>query len=399
MLSVPAIPRDCVLRARSVLTMAGEKPARGANVFAPLRGWLDNPEIVVRDGKIARISAASGVRENLPAIDLGDVRVIPPIANAHTHTQLSWLAGKTLWGAGFANWLKSLLTSLLPPRPFFAHEALAMAADELRRSGTYWLGDVGGSIPGALAAAAYALSDFETVHFCEWFGWQDFPGPWPSRCAAEVIHVRYSSPAAHALYSVSETILRKARSWCRANGAVFSFHLAESPEESEQLLDGRGALYDIYRENVLPPDWRPPKLTPLEYAIKLDLLGEGTLAAHGVWLTKKEIARFGASGAAICLCPRSNRNLSAGFPAVADWFSSSALVCLGTDGLTSNADLDARREALFLRDEYDVPVEALLRALTVNGAAALGFDPARAVLREGLPARFSLLPLDFWPEN
>lgn len=82
-----------------------------------------------------------------------------------------------------------------------------------------------------------------------------------------------------------------------------------------------------------------------------------------------------------------------GVAPVREMMESGALLCLGTDGLTSNRDLDVRKEAVWLRETLDVPPEALVRMLTVNGAAALnvlGCGAGR--LEKGGPADFCVLP-------
>ena len=70
---------------------------------------------------------------------------------------------------------------------------------------------------------------------------------------------------------------------------------------------------------------------------------------------------------------------------------SGLLCCLGTDGLSSNTDLDVRQEAVFLRERLDVAPQALIRCLTVNGAAALGLA-GYGRLEPGSRAVFSVLP-------
>ena len=105
------------------------------------------------------------------------------------------------------------------------------------------------------------------------------------------------------------------------------------------------------------------------YALKLGLLGSGTLAVHGTQLDAQEVEVLAASGAALCLCPRSNRNLGVGVPPVRELMESGALLCLGTDGLTSNRDLDVRKEAVWLR-------ETMLTAIAT--AAAVGLPIALA---------------------
>ena len=137
---------------------------------------------------------------------------------------------------------------------------------------------------------------------------------------------------------------------------------------------------------VLPEDWAVPHLRPVAYARRLDLLGPGTLAVHGVQLEPAEVTALAASGS-----PRSNEYLAVGTAPVAALLESGLLCCLGTDGLSSNTDLDVRQEAVFLRERLDVAPQALIRCLTVNGAAALGLA-GYGRLEPGSRAVFSVLP-------
>lgn len=392
------------IRAKTIVPLGGEHAARGARLFAPLKK-IDNAVLLVRNGlvedvlpwKSARLPAGALVR------DVGPVCLIPACINAHTHIQLSRLAGRTLWGKGFAAWLADMIPQLGAAPADEVAAAVESACESLAVAGTSHVGDVGGSLRGALTlvdrncrAAGVSVS-----HFCEWFGFGppfvDHKGPWPPRCrdevAADASLAAHCAPAGHALYSTAPEALRAAREYCARNNAVFSFHLAESPEESQLLLTGDGPLYDCYAGSVLPDGWRPPGMRPLAYAASLGLLGPGTLAVHGVQLDAQEVEVLAAGGAALCLCPRSNRNLGVGAPPVRALLENGGLLCLGTDGLTSNTDLDVRQEAVYLRESLDVPPEALIRLLTVNGAAALGLNDAGAGrLTPGGSAAFCILP-------
>ena len=149
---------------------------------------------------------------------------------------------------------------------------------------------------------------------------------------------------------------------------------------------------------VLPEDWAVPHLRPVAYARRLDLLGPGTLAVHGVQLEPAEVTALAASGSALCLCPRSNEYLAVGTASVAALLESGLLCCLGTDGLSSNTDLDVRQEAVFLRERLDVAPQALIRCLTVNGAAALGLA-GYGRLEPGSRAVFSVCCLKASPSD
>lgn len=393
-----------VIRARTLVSMQGEVPARGEALFAPLHK-LDDAALVLVDGLVEE---AVRWKECSPppgaeVRDLGEVCLAPAVINAHCHLQLSHLAGRTRWGAGFSAWLASLIPLLREP---LSGEDVAGACEDMAAHGTGHVGDFAGE-GLALVDAAARRAGLGITHFCEWFGMAtpliDAVRPWPPRCRAALEQetqpaadmfvplAARCAPAGHALYSTAPEVLRDARQWCAERGRVFALHLAESPEETELLLTGSGPLFDLYQGIVLPEGWQPPRLRPLACAMKFGLVGQGTLAVHGVQLDAQEMTVLAASGAALCLCPRSNRHLGVGEAPLFAALESGALCCLGTDGLTSNTDLDVRQEAVFLRESCDAPPEALLRLLTVNAAQALRL-PGTGRLEPGQPGGFSVLP-------
>jgi cytosine/adenosine deaminase-related metal-dependent hydrolase len=70
------------------------------------------------------------------------------------------------------------------------------------------------------------------------------------------------------------------------------------------------------------------------------------------------------------------------------------LLCLGTDSLASNSDLNLWNEARALRDAHQLPTQALARLMTVNAAHALR-RPELGRLAPGCRAAWTALPEDF----
>ena len=402
------------IRAKHICTLAGEGPARGRELLAPL-AVRDNAALLVEDApgggeRLVAVCPAADIPAACAVQDLGDVTLIPGVVNCHTHVQLSALAGRTRFGAGFAAWLASLVPAM---RALAAGDAddtrntITAAVAAMHAAGTAAVGDIAGSISTGLAHTARTLRQHGMVgrHFCEWFGFgapflpdAADTSPWPLR-------VRHSleafadledvcAPSGHAPYSTSGAVLQRAQQWCARYGRVFCLHLAESPEETELLLSGSGPLFELYRDVVLPGGWRAPGLRPLAYVRQLGLLGPRTLAVHGAQLDTDEIAMLAACGTTLCLCPRSNYHLGVGPADIGALCNSQTLLCLGTDGLSSNIDLNVINEARFLREHFDIPPQALVRMLTVNGAAALGLPPQMRIgrLEPGGPAHVAVLP-------
>ena len=67
--------------------------------------------VLVEDGRIAAVvpwREAAGE----PCRDLGPVTLAPGLINAHTHLELSHLAGKVPAGQGFAEWADGLFAAM-----------------------------------------------------------------------------------------------------------------------------------------------------------------------------------------------------------------------------------------------------------------------------------------------
>lgn len=398
-----------LIRARKIVTMAGEKRARGRALSQPL-SKLDNGYVLCENGLVREIGISKKIPPRCRTYDLDDAILGPAFVNAHCHVSLSSLAGKTSWGKGFTAWLASLIPHMLDLRRSFAaypqksyekmEKGIEKACRQLADAANFLVGDFGGSFPRLLSSVQATGNKYGLLvsHFCENFGFEKQDTPWPRHCRADLQSnpylIKNCSPAGHALYSTSPDTMQKAKNHCKKSRRIFSFHLAESMEEVELLTAGKGGLQKIYAGTILPEDWHAPGLSPVKFAKKLALLDELSLAAHCVWLEDEEIKILAESGASVCLCPRSNANLATGMPRIMDMINSGISLCLGTDGLTSNSDLDVFNDAMFLR-EKGMPPETLLRLLTVNGAAALGKPESFAAIVPGAPARFSLLPNDF----
>ena len=142
----------------------------------------------------------------------------------------------------------------------------------------------------------------------------------------------------------------------------------------------------------MPSSWRAPGKTPVRYAASLGLLGPGTLAVHCVHCDAADIETLAGSGAAICLCPRSNAAINVGEAPVTSFAEKGILLCLGTDSLASNADLDVWREAEFFLKKNLLPAKALLRMATVNGASVLGLGDRVGRLEKGMQFCYRAFP-------
>jgi cytosine/adenosine deaminase-related metal-dependent hydrolase len=280
----------------------------------------------------------------------------------------------------------------------FDHDAAAAAAREMAAGGTAGVADIATRHPGR-SARVLAREGLAAVVFFEEFGFAPPAGPGPDFPAdlaglpGEVAdHV---SVAGHALYSTHPDRLRAAKAWASRHGRPFSIHLAEHEGEVLLLADGSGEFADLLRGRVLPRDYRPPGRSPVAHAEALGLLDEGTLAVHAVHLDHRDIRILAERGVAVCLCPRSNAFIGVGRAPWERLLAAGVRLCLGTDSLASNADLDLWNEVRYLlHTSESFSLASALAALTVTPARALGLGKILGTLMPGMRSGVTLLPGD-----
>lgn len=357
-------------------------------------------------GAQGRVEAAGSWRELRGRIrsevtDLRGVALAPGLVNAHCHLELSHLGRGLTLGEGFLPWVRSLVPHLREPlRP----EVLRMALDQLLDCGTAFVADITGRNCGAVAAALDS-SGLGYWQFMEAFGFanQAYAGPAAScdRPLPDSV-LGHAAGAGHAPYSTHPDLLRQAKQWSKAHGRPFSIHLAEPEGEAELLKSGSGALAEFYRgAGILPHDFQPPGLSSVAYADSLGLLDASTVAVHCVHADGEDIRLLRKREATVCLCPRSNARMAVGRAPWEALRAAGVNTCLGTDGLTSNADLDLWNELRFYREELSdsLALAQGLALVTINPARALGVAEEYGSIAPGRCAAFSIIPegVASWP--
>ncbi|MGE4297408.1 MAG: amidohydrolase family protein [Desulfovibrionaceae bacterium] len=393
------------IRARRIMTMVEGQPD------------IDDGLLLHRDGEIVdvgpfrdvmRTRLASGVAME----DLGGVTLAPGLINAHTHLELAHLHGRTVSGQGFATWVRSLLSQ--PPEYAMDAtdpEAMARACAAMRATGTVFAGDVTSRTPHRASAAMHDAG-IGHVLFLEIFGHcppafgpegalGQAPGDLPPHAPPGARYLpaprvaAHAAMAGHALYSTSPEALCEAKAWDTAHGKPFSMHLAEHEGEEEMLATGRGAFADLLRERGVAPDgYSAPGMSPVAWADTLGLLDADTLAVHCVRCSRADAALLAQRGTSVCLCPRSNAFIGVGRAPFAELEKAGVNLCLGTDSLASNHDLDLWREAIFCLENgaSHSSLRQALMWLTVNPARALKVDHVLGRLMPGMRAAYSVVP-------
>ncbi len=183
----------------------------------------------------------------------------------------------------------------------------------------------------------------------------------------------------HAIYTCSAETLRWAADLAEKNNAVLHTHLSETEGEVQASMKDHG-------------------LSPVDYLDSLGLLSPRLVAAHCVHLSDKDISLLASRGVNVAHCPISNLKLAAGIAPVEKLLSAGVNVCLGTDGASTNNNLDLYEEmkvTSVVQKNACSKSDALKASMawkmaTENGYKALGLDLG---LREGALADLALINL------
>lgn len=189
--------------------------------------------------------------------------------------------------------------------------------------------------------------------------------------------------ACHSPYTVPRESLLYAKKMVQQYKLGLNIHVAETLDE-----------IDIVREKT--------GMTPVVYLDSLGMLDLSTIAVHCVHMTDEDVSIFAERGVSVSHNPQSNMKLASGIAPVARMIENGVNVTIGTDGASSNNDLDMleeMRSASFLQkvatgDPCALPAWEVLKMATVNAAKAIGKEGSIGQLKEGMLADMIMIDMD-----
>lgn len=345
---------------------------RARYVFPVLAPPIDGGVVTIRGDRIVAVGKSSDV----PAIDLGNVAIVPGLVNAHTHLEFSELA-QPLGAAGMPlpEWIRQVIR-YRREHLNVAEDAVPVGVAESLFSGTTSLGEI-----STVWSARWTLPETATVFreiIC--LERQQFDAT-SDRAdqALQKLHQSQRGLSPHAPYSVHPDMVARLVEWAARENWPVAMHLAESSEEIELLNTGRGPFRQLLEElGVWRDDANPVGRRPLDY---LQLLSHGprTLVVHGNYLDDDEIQFLGQHSARMATvhCPRTHAFFGHSPYPLERMLAQNVTVCLGTDSRASNPDLSLFEEVKFVAWRHTaISPEAILRMATLNGARMLGTGQA-----------------------
>ncbi|MBC2721170.1 amidohydrolase [Desulfosporosinus sp.] len=372
-----------------ILIRAMVLPMTGPDAFFP-RG-----EIGIEDQRIVFVgesgSAPAGfVPDRI--LELPNDVVMPGLINTHTHAAMTLLRGYAD-DLPLMPWLKEKVWPFedrLTDEDIYWGTSLALC--EMVRSGTTTMLDMYASMDqvaeAVLAAGTRAVLSRGLIG----------NGPNGERALQENIELvrRYHGAGdgrvsimfgPHAPYTCSADYLQKVKVEADRLNVGIHIHVAETQDEINILRDQHGK-------------------TPVQWLNELGLFGGHVVAAHCVHLTPQDIEILVQHQVYIAHNAESNMKLSSGTAPITDLRARGAVVGLGTDGASSNNNLDLfgeMRSAAFQQklrvDSTALPAYQVLEMATIGGAQTLGLENV-GMLAPGYKADLITIDMDqphFYP--
>lgn len=346
---------------------------------------LDEPlregGVLVEGDRVAAVGSAAALRGDAVRERRWDGVLMPGLVNAHAHLEYGPpFADLASSGLPFPRWIAELTRRRQAMTETDWQVAARASAHELLKSGTTAVADIVTIGPAISVAASLGL---QGVSYGELAGVDGKAWAEARQRLESVLGVpgRVKGVSPHTLYTLSTGVFREMVSLARSQEMRLHPHLAETAEEAEYVLAGTGAFAAFVERFALDFELRGvgAGVSPVRHCDDLGALGPDVHVAHGVHVDADDRALLRERHTVVALCTRSNAVLAAGEAPVADYLTEGNAVAIGTDSLASSPDLDLLAEARATRDlarrqGLERPEEALVRAVTVGGAQAVGQD-------------------------
>lgn len=325
-------------------------------------------DILIEGKRFTRISPAGAGLEAGLVLDAEGKAILPALYNTHTHAAMTLLRGYAD-DMALGKWLGEYIWPFedkLTPADIL--EGSRLAVEEMLSSGTVFFNDMYFEIEQTIEAvaasgmrAAIGITVMDNHSLAQTARKKQFVREFRDPTGGRIQLVM----APHAIYTVGAGKLKACVAFARDNGLRIHIHVAETRQEVDDCLAAHG-------------------LTPVQYLDSLGVLGPDVIAAHCVHLTPRDAGILAERGVTVSHCPCSNMKLSSGVFPYELLISSGCRITLGTDGVSSNNNLDLREEMKFAALLAKVgggpellPAAQVLDWATVNGAEAFGIDAGR----------------------
>ena len=354
---------------------------------------LADHAVAVSGGAIVAVLPTAEARARYQArqvVSRPDAALVPGLVNAHTHNPMTLLRG-VADDLPLKVWLQQHIWPIEAAviGPGFVADGVSLAIAEMLRGGTtccnenYFFPDVQAATyrqHGFRARVGLPVIDFPTAWAASDDEYFDRAGEVHDQWRDDPLVATAFAP--HAPYTVSDANFERVRLLSDQLDIPVHLHLHETAQEVQQSVEQHGQR-------------------PIARIDRLGLFNDRLIAVHMTQLTEAEIHLCAERGVSVVHCPESNLKLASGFCPACALDRAGVNLAIGTDGCASNNDLDmvgeTRTAALLAKavaqDAAALDAFTALRAATLGGARAIGFDHLVGSLEPGKQADIACIDL------
>ncbi len=333
--------------------------------------------------KVLVLTQAGVVEAIIDAEDAGDgvkqlVGILSPgFVNCHCHLELSHLQRQIPENTELVHFVSQVVKKRNEKEEDQIREAIIRAEDEMLQNGIVAVGDI--------CNAADTLFQKQQgrmyyQNFIEAIG--SNPDVADKNFAlykkvfemfANTIPAQQVAIAPHAPYSVSAPLWKHIMA--HSQQRLFAMHNQETEDETLWFMNKTGGFAAMFKAMGVSTDhFTATGTSSLRAVLPFFTKKDQVLLVHNVYATSEDVEVAEAYNQHLywCLCPNANWYIGRVLPDASLFFQKNCKIVLGTDSLASNHQLSIYEEIQTLRHAFpQIPLEAMLRWATSNGAAAL----------------------------
>jgi cytosine/adenosine deaminase-related metal-dependent hydrolase len=347
-------------------------------VFTNTGNPIRNGIVGVNDnGVVVEIIDPQGHEKELASTEFHNGVIVPGFINAHCHTELSHLKGRTQKGTGLAGFVSQIRDSRLKGEKL-TDRHISDALIELKREGIVAVADICNTSD---SYPSKQDNKIQFVNLIELLGLDSSMAEFMLERARNLQQISYETINSkayltpHSVYSISEKLWEKlGKDFGKSN--LLSIHFAESKSEKQFTEQRSGEIAQNYLNWGLPLD-DAPSGNPVEISKRYLPTQCNILFVHNTYLEREEALNLSAHfpRASFVLCPASNLYIERTLPNIPMLMDLKLNIVLGTDSLASSPTLSILDQMLIIQKHFrNIPFDEMLRWATINGANALGFN-------------------------
>lgn len=350
---------------------------------------IEKGYIVIAGNKIDEVGAGEAPADHYDQrLDGTNQMVLPGFVNAHTHAAMTLLRGYAD-DLPLMEWLENKIWPLeakLTAEDVYWGTMLAII--EMIKSGTtcfadmyFFMDDVARAVEqaGMRAVLARGMVGVGPENEQAINESRELVGKWNGKANGRINFIL----GPHAPYTCPPDYLRRVMRLAEELEVGIHIHLAETAGEFADINR-------IYGKS------------PVAHLESLGLFKHQVLAAHCVHISEQDIEILAKYQVGVAHNPESNMKLASGIAPVPEMLKAGIPVALGTDGASSNNNLDMLQEmrtcALLHKvntlDPTVIPAYQALQMATTNGAQALRLDSEIGQIKAGMKADIILVKVD-----